>query len=44
MPGHFERLTALQGRRNTYYSGSLLCFEMVHRTVQYAKWMVGKYF
>jgi acyl-CoA synthetase (AMP-forming)/AMP-acid ligase II len=42
--GCHERLEALQGRRGTYYAGSLLNFELVECNVAYARELVRRHF
>jgi acyl carrier protein len=42
--GFFERLEALQGERNTWYTGSLLAFELIEPTVVHARDLVERWF
>jgi hypothetical protein len=40
--GFFQKLDALQGRQNTYYTGGAATFEMVEAIVRHAKYVVEK--
>jgi acyl carrier protein len=42
--GFFERLEALQGERRTWYTGSLLAFELIEPTVVHARDLVERWF
>jgi hypothetical protein len=42
--GFYDQLEALQGTQNTYYTGALLDFELVERTVRYSKKLVNERF
>lgn len=42
--GYFDRLEALQGERNTFFSGSLLAFETVEDVVAYSRRLVERFF
>lgn len=42
--GFFERLEALQGQRRTYYTGSLLSFELIECVIGYSRELVGRHF
>lgn len=42
--GYFERIEALQGQRRTYYTGSLLSFELIECVVGYSRDLVGRHF
>src|SRR5262249_12807494 len=42
--GYYARLEALQGRRSTYYAGSLLSFELMECCVDYGRRLVERCF
>jgi hypothetical protein len=42
--GFFERLEALQGERQTFYSGGLLAFEVVDHIIAYNERLLARYF
>ncbi len=42
--GFFERMEALQGKKNTYYVGSTLAFEWVDAVLGYSKKLVNTHF
>lgn len=38
--GYYDRLEALQGKRNTYYVGAIMNFELVESCIEYSKHLV----
>ncbi len=42
--GFYSRLDQMQGRRNTFYAGSLLAFELTDHNVMQARKLVDRYF
>lgn len=42
--GYYDQLERLQGQNNTYYAWALLNFETVHNTVEYAQFLVKRFF
>lgn len=42
--GWFQRMEALQGQRRTFYTGSVLSFELIECTIAYSRELVGRFF
>jgi len=42
--GFYEKLEALQGKNNTYYTGGLLNFELVENVMAYSRDLVKRFF
>jgi hypothetical protein len=42
--GFYDDLEGIQGQNNTYYTGGLMSFELIEKTLEYSKALVGRFF